>query len=140
MLRAGGRLVFNVWDRIEDNEFADVVTTALAAVFPDDPPRFLARVPHGYYDRRAHPRRPRRRRLRRASPIETLAARAGPLPRESRDRLLPGDAAAQRDRGPRDASRLDEATDAAAEARDRAAVRPGAVNGKIQAHVVTAVK
>ena len=42
--------IFNVWDRIEENEFADVVTTALAPMFPDDPPRFMARTPHGYHD------------------------------------------------------------------------------------------
>ena len=29
---------------------ADVVTRALAAVFPHDPPRFMARTPHGYHD------------------------------------------------------------------------------------------
>jgi len=50
VLAPGGRLFFNVWDRIEDNEFADVVTQALAEVFPDDPPRFMARTPHGYHD------------------------------------------------------------------------------------------
>ena len=50
VLRPGGVFVFNAWDRIEDNEFADVVTQALATVFPDDPPRFMARTPHGYYD------------------------------------------------------------------------------------------
>jgi hypothetical protein len=27
-----------------------VVTDTAAAVFPDDPPRFLARTPHGYHD------------------------------------------------------------------------------------------
>jgi SAM-dependent methyltransferase len=51
VLRPGGRFVFSVWDRIEWNEFADTVTTALAALFPHDPPRFLARTPHGYHDR-----------------------------------------------------------------------------------------
>jgi ubiquinone/menaquinone biosynthesis C-methylase UbiE len=50
MLKSGGHLIFNVWDRISENEFADVVTQALAALFPDDPPRFMARVPHGYHD------------------------------------------------------------------------------------------
>ena len=53
MLAPGGLLLFNVWDRIEENEFAEVITTALAGVFPDDPPRFLARTPHGYHDRDA---------------------------------------------------------------------------------------
>ena len=49
----GGTFVFSVWDRIEDNDFADVVTRALESVFPRDPPRFLARTPHGYFDRAA---------------------------------------------------------------------------------------
>ena len=34
----------------EANEFAYVVTEAAAEVFADDPPRFLARTPHGYHD------------------------------------------------------------------------------------------
>ena len=42
---------------IEDNEFADVVTQALAKMFPNDPPRFLARTPHGYRDK-TDPQRP----------------------------------------------------------------------------------
>src|SRR5215472_11349596 len=50
VLRPGGRFLFSVWDRIEENEVADVVTAAVAALFPDDPPRFLARTPHGYHD------------------------------------------------------------------------------------------
>lgn len=50
VLRPGGRLVFSVWDRIEENVFADDVTNAVAAMFPHDPPRFLARTPHGYHD------------------------------------------------------------------------------------------
>jgi SAM-dependent methyltransferase len=51
VLRPGGTFLFNAWDRIEENEFADVVSHALADMFPDDPPRFMARTPHGYYDR-----------------------------------------------------------------------------------------
>ena len=50
VLKPGGHFLFNVWDRIEENEFADEVTNALAEVFPNDPPRFLARTPHGYHD------------------------------------------------------------------------------------------
>ena len=50
VLRSGGQFIFNTWDRIEDNEFACVATEALAAMFPEDPPRFMARVPHGYHD------------------------------------------------------------------------------------------
>ena len=50
VLKPGGHFFFSVWDRIEENDFADTVTQALAAVFPQDPPRFLARTPHGYHD------------------------------------------------------------------------------------------
>ncbi len=50
VLKPGGHFLFNVWDRIEENEFADDVTNALARIFPNDPPRFMARTPHGYHD------------------------------------------------------------------------------------------
>ena len=50
MLKPGGRFFFSVWDKISENDFAEVVTEALATVFPEDPPRFLARTPHGHYD------------------------------------------------------------------------------------------
>lgn len=50
VLRPGGMFSFSVWDSIETNEFADAVTFAAATVFPDDPPRFLARTPHGHHD------------------------------------------------------------------------------------------
>lgn len=50
VLKPGGHYLFSVWDRIEENIFADDVTNALATIFPNDPPRFLARTPHGYHD------------------------------------------------------------------------------------------
>jgi ubiquinone/menaquinone biosynthesis C-methylase UbiE len=50
VLKPGGHFLFNVWDRIEENVFADDVTNALARIFPNDPPRFMARTPHGYHD------------------------------------------------------------------------------------------
>ena len=56
VLKPDGRFYFNVWDRISENEFANVVTEALAELFPDDPPRFMARTPHGYHDLRKNSR------------------------------------------------------------------------------------
>lgn len=50
VLRPGGVFLFNVWDEIGQNEFADLVTTAVGGLFVDDPPVFLARTPHGYHD------------------------------------------------------------------------------------------
>ncbi len=50
VLRPGRLFAFNAWGPIAANEFADAVTDALAPLFPQDPPRFLARTPHGYND------------------------------------------------------------------------------------------
>jgi ubiquinone/menaquinone biosynthesis C-methylase UbiE len=50
VLKPNGTFLFNVWDRIEENVFAQETTMALGKLFPDDPPRFMARTPHGYFD------------------------------------------------------------------------------------------
>jgi ubiquinone/menaquinone biosynthesis C-methylase UbiE len=50
VLRPGGRFVFNAWDRLERNEVSDIVSRAVCALFPDDPPRFYERTPFGYSD------------------------------------------------------------------------------------------
>jgi SAM-dependent methyltransferase len=50
VLRPGGTFLFNVWDRLADNEVSLAVMQALAEIFPDDPPTFMNRIPHGYYD------------------------------------------------------------------------------------------
>src|SRR5262249_43000677 len=50
VLKPGGRFVFNVWDRIERNEFAEAASDAVARCFPSDPPQFLRRTPYGYND------------------------------------------------------------------------------------------
>jgi SAM-dependent methyltransferase len=50
VLKPGGRFIFNTWDSIAHNDFARVVIDALAEIFPDNPPRFLVRTPHGYHD------------------------------------------------------------------------------------------
>jgi ubiquinone/menaquinone biosynthesis C-methylase UbiE len=50
VLKPGGRYVFNVWDRIAENGFAQIVHDTVAAMFPQDPPGFLARTPYGHFD------------------------------------------------------------------------------------------
>lgn len=50
VLKPGGRFLFNVWDTLADNGFADVVNATMGEVFPADPPQFLARAPYGYND------------------------------------------------------------------------------------------
>ena len=50
VLRPGGSLLFATWDTAESSPFPAALLDAVRAVFPDDPPDFLARVPHGYHD------------------------------------------------------------------------------------------
>ena len=50
VLRKGGTFLFNVWDRIATNDFVATATDALADRFPENPPVFMARVPHGVFD------------------------------------------------------------------------------------------
>jgi SAM-dependent methyltransferase len=135
VLGPGSVLLFNVWDRIEENEFAQVVTAALEPVFPADPPRFLARTPHGYHDRRAIERDLANGDF--AGPVrfDTVAARS-----RAASPRIPALAYCQgtplrNEIVARDAARLGEATDVAAEAIARRFGR-GSVDGKIQAHIV----
>ncbi len=50
VLRPGGRFLFSAWDAVAANAFANIVQCAMRDLFPDDPPAFLARTPHGYHD------------------------------------------------------------------------------------------
>lgn len=50
VLGKGGTFLFNVWDRIAANDFVATITDVLADRFPDNPPVFMARVPHGVFD------------------------------------------------------------------------------------------
>jgi SAM-dependent methyltransferase len=136
LLKPGGVFVFNVWDRIAENEFADTVTAALESVFPEDPPRFLARTPHGYHDCRIIERDLASGGFSAPPRIDTVAARS-----RATSSRIPAVAYCQgtplrSEIVARDASRLGEATDIAAEAIAKRFGR-GAVDGKIQAHIVT---
>jgi ubiquinone/menaquinone biosynthesis C-methylase UbiE len=51
VLKPGGRYLFDVWTEISGSDFPMAVQEALAEIFPEDPPRFMERVPHGYHDR-----------------------------------------------------------------------------------------
>jgi SAM-dependent methyltransferase len=136
VLRPGGIFIFNVWDRIGENEFAETVTTALESVFPMDPPRFLARTPHGYYDRPTIEQDLARGGFTKSAEIVTVAARS-----RAESSRVPAIAYCQgtplrNEIEARDASKLGEATDIAAAALIKRFGR-GAVDGKIQAHIVS---
>jgi SAM-dependent methyltransferase len=136
MLRPGGVFIFSTWDRIEENELADTVTTALVSMFPEDPPRFLPRTPHGYHDIETIERDVASSAFDVAPHIETIPARSrASSPRVPAIAYCLG-TPLRNDIEARDASRIGEATDVAAEG-IAAKFGESAVDGKIQAHIVT---
>jgi len=139
VLSPGGHYLFNAWDRIAQNEFPHVVQEALQPVFPEDPPRFMERTPHGYHD-------PERIRLDlSAAGFEAITIE--PLSRVSRGRSALDVATAFcqgtplrseiEARSPDDG--LGMATRAAAEALTRR-FGNGPIEGKIKAYVVSALR
>lgn len=136
VLRPNGRFIFNTWDRIEASEIPMVVSDAVAAMFPDDPPAFLRRTPHGYHDVRAV-----RDDLEAAGfdtiELQTVARRSvAPSARDAAIGLCAG-TPLRNEIEARDAGRLDEAINTSAAA---VAARFGEteIEGKIQAHVIVA--
>jgi ubiquinone/menaquinone biosynthesis C-methylase UbiE len=137
VLKPGGRFLFNVWDRIEENVFANDVTDALAEVFPNDPPRFLARTPHGYHDTALI-----RSELEKAGfsnlVIETKTAESrASSPRIPAIAYCKG-TPLRNEIEARDAGKLEAATDHAASVIANRHGR-GEIAAKIQAHVIVAV-
>jgi ubiquinone/menaquinone biosynthesis C-methylase UbiE len=136
VLRPGGHYIFSVWDRIEENIFADDVTNALARIFPSDPPRFLARTPHGYHDTMLIRRDVEQAGFSRVT-IETIAeqspASSARLPAVAycQGTLLRNEIEA------REAGKLQSATDYV-EAAIAGKHGHGNISAKISAHVITA--
>ncbi len=136
VLQPGGHFLFSVWDHIAANEFADVVTQAAAEVFPDDPPRFLARTPHGHHD-------VTRIRAELAAAgfidvsIDTVEkVSAAPSPRHPAIAYCEG-TPLRNEIEARDATRLAEVTERATQA-IAARFGTGEVSAKIRAHIITA--
>ncbi|MDB5596118.1 MAG: type 11 methyltransferase [Hyphomicrobiales bacterium] len=138
VLKPSGMFLFNVWDGIGENDFAFVVNETMADLFPQDPPRFFARVPHAYHDTgeikatlaaggfdRVEVEAVERR-SRAASPLDAAIGlcQGTPLRNEIESR---------------DPERLEEATVTTAAALS-ARFGAGAIEGKMRALVVTATR
>lgn len=136
VLRGGGLFLFNVWDRIEENEFTQVVHETLGALFPEDPPSFIARVPHGYHDTAMIRRDLSSGGFSEQPGIQTVAARSRAASARIPAMALCQGTPIRNEIEARDPARLNAATDAAEMA---LAARFGhaAVDGRIRAHVVS---
>jgi ubiquinone/menaquinone biosynthesis C-methylase UbiE len=138
VLKPGGYYFFSAWDRISENDFTYVVTQALAAMFPQDPPRFMARTPHGYHDVDTIRQDLSAAGLKCLS-VETLenASKAASA-RDAAIAICQG-TPLRNEIEARDPSRLEEATQRAADALARR-FGNGPIEGRMQAHVVTAMR
>lgn len=137
VLRDGGVFLLSVWDRIEENEFADVVTESIGGMFPADPPRFLRRTPHGYCDCVAIESHLRSAGFVKSLDRETVAARSiAPSPMHPAVAYCEG-TPLRNEIEALDAARLPDATRLAADA-IRKRFGAGPVDGKIQAHLIVA--
>jgi SAM-dependent methyltransferase len=136
VLRPAGTFVFSVWDRLSDNEFAETVDAAVAALFPGDAPRFMARTPHGYYARERIARDLADGGFTATPRIEVVAARSrAPSAGAAAVAFCQG-TPLRTEIESRDAARLQEGTAAAAAAL-AARFGSGAIEGHMQACVIT---
>jgi SAM-dependent methyltransferase len=138
VLKPGGRLLFNVWGRIEDNELAQLVTEAVAGLFPEDPPRFLARTPYGYHDTARIRDELQAAGLMRIA-VETVEHRSRAASHRDPAVGFCQGTPLRNEIEARDPNRLGEATDAAAAAiATRFGLAP--IDARMQAHVVMAFR
>ncbi|MGE8469823.1 MAG: class I SAM-dependent methyltransferase [Paraburkholderia hospita] len=138
VLRSGGVLLFNVWDRIEENAFTVTVSDALGRLYAADPPSFLQRVPHGYWDTNIIARDLANGGFDAPPPrIETIAKRSGAGSAQAAAIAFCQGTPIRAEIEARSGATLDEATAACATAL-RKRFGGSAIDGRIQAHVVTA--
>jgi SAM-dependent methyltransferase len=138
VLRDGGRYLMLVWDSIERNPASKIAADAVAQLWPDDPPNFFQRTPHGYSDPALIERD-----LVAAGfediDVDTVEARSKPISaRDAAIGICQG-TPLRNEIEQRDPGRLEEATRAAAEAL-KSLERDGRLDSPLSAHVVTATK
>jgi hypothetical protein len=136
VLKPGGHFVFDVWDSLEHNEFANLTSMAVAEMFADDPPRFLARTPHGYHELEAIIAELRSAGFVNVAADTVTRRSAAATCRDPAIGFCQG-SPLRNEIEARDAGRLAEATEATA-SRIAAQFGSGPVDGMIQAHVITA--
>jgi ubiquinone/menaquinone biosynthesis C-methylase UbiE len=138
VLRPEGHYIFSVWDKLETNDFPQIVEETLAKHFPQDPPRFMGRTPHGYWaidpirsDLKASGFRhvmidtsEQKCRARSAHEVATAYCQGTPLRMEIEARAPNG---------------LKEATDVVAEALAQR-FGAGSIEGRMTAHIIAAVR
>jgi len=138
VLVPGGRFLLNMWSSLEFNEIPRIVASAVAEAFPDDPPTFVERVPHGHSDADVTTAELR------AAGFSSVAVETVDLPSRAPSAADPATgfckgSPLRMQIQARDAERLDDITDAATAAVARR-FGPGPIEAPMRALVYDAVK
>lgn len=138
VLRDGGTYLAIIWDRLDRNPASRIVHDAVAALYPDNPPSFLARTPFGYSDPAAIERDLRDAGFEQIR-IDNVELQSRPVTaRDAATGLVAGCPLAS-EVTERDGAGLKAAVGAAAQAL-RQLERDGMLDSRLSAHVVTATK
>ncbi len=138
VLRNGGHYLAVIWGALDDNPASQIVHEAVSALYPADPPTFLARAPFGYSDTGAIENDLRAAGFD-AIQIETVALESEPVSaRDAAIGLVTGSPLAA-EIEERDPNGLDACVEAAARAL-RAVEKEGRLESRLSAHIVTATK
>ena len=138
VLRNGGRYLVVIWDKLANNPVSQTVHDAVAALFPDNPPAFLARTPFGYAD----PAIIERDMLAAGFTdieFETVKLQSRPIDAYGAATGLVAGCPLRAEVEARDADGLDRAIEAAAHAL-ATLEQNGVLDSVLSAHIVTAIK
>lgn len=139
VLRQGGHYIAVIWDRLDRNPASQITHDAVAALYPEDPPQFLARTPFGYSDPDAIERDMRAAGFRHVD-IDTVALRSRETtPRDAAVGLVTG-CPLRAEVEERDPTGLERAVDAAAKALEALDGSEHGFDSRLSAHVVTATR
>jgi len=138
VLRDGGTYLAVIWDSIEQNPATKIASDAVAELFPNDPPNFFRRTPHGYSEPSIIERDLRAAGFREVE-IETLPERSKPISAADAAIGICQGTPLRNEIEERDADRLEEATRAAAKAL-KGLETNGRLDSRLSAHLLTATK
>jgi ubiquinone/menaquinone biosynthesis C-methylase UbiE len=51
VLQPGGKFLFNVWDELKYNPYADTIRKVMDDMYKENAPDFFQKVPHGFFDK-----------------------------------------------------------------------------------------
>jgi SAM-dependent methyltransferase len=138
ILREGGHYIAVIWDRLDRNPVSQIVHDTVTDLYPEDPPSFFARTPHGYADPLQIERDMRAAGFGNVE-IETVELESRPVSAADAATGLVGGSPLRNEIEERDPDGVDSAIIATTHALNRLDVN-GRLDSRLSAHIVTSTK